>query len=119
MNKVLLRLFSLLLVIVMVAAVFTACGQNETPVTEGPTQPAQPEHIDYAGTVVLDMAGPTKKQEVTWGERSHIDGDTSHFEVPYSVDQSGVIKARYLAVDTPESTCQIEEWGKAASRFTK
>ena len=119
MNKVLLRLFSLLLVIVMVAAVFTACGQNETPVTEGPTQPAQPEHIDYAGTVVLDMAGPTKKQEVTWGERSHIDGDTSHFEVPYSVDQSGVIKARYLAVDTPESTGQIEEWGKAASRFTK
>lgn len=118
MNKLFLRLFSLLLVIVMVAAVFTACGQNENPVTEA-TQPTEPQHIDYAGSVVLDMTGPTMKQEVTWGERSHIDGDTSHFEVPRSVDQSGVIKARYLAVDTPESTGQIEEWGKAASRYTK
>ena len=34
MNKLFLRLFSLLLVIVMVAAVFTACDQNENPVTE-------------------------------------------------------------------------------------
>jgi micrococcal nuclease len=35
------------------------------------------------------------------------------------VDSTGTIKARYLAVDTPESTGQIEEWGKAASAFTK
>ena len=65
------------------------------------------------------MNSTTKKLEVKWGERSHIDGDTSHFEVDRSVDASGVIKARYLAVDTPESTGEIEEWGKAASRFTK
>ena len=30
-----------------------------------------------------------------------------------------MLKARYLAVNTPESTGKIEEWGKAASRFTR
>ena len=65
------------------------------------------------------MGGSTAKQEVTWGSTSHIDGDTSHFIVPKSFDASGVVKARYLGIDTPESTGQIEEWGKAASRFTK
>ena len=32
---------------------------------------------------------------------------------------NGVFKARYLAINTPESTGQIEEWGKAASAFTR
>ena len=96
----------------MAGAVFTACGNTEDPT------PNEPAHIDYAVAEKLDMSSPTKKQEVTFGPRSQIDGDTSHFEVPKSVNSAGVIKARYLAVDTPESTGQIEEWGKAASRFT-
>ena len=29
------------------------------------------------------------------------------------------MKARYLAVNTPESTGKIEEWGKAAARYTR
>lgn len=123
MNKTLLRIISLLLVLCLTAAVFTACGQETTDPqsTNPPETTAKPQlqHIDYALEAKLDMNGPTKKQEVTFGSRSHIDGDTSHFEVPYSVDSTGVIKARYLAVDTPESTGQIEEWGKAASRYTK
>jgi hypothetical protein len=32
---------------------------------------------------------------------------------------TGVLKARYLAVNTPESTGKIEEYGKPASTFTK
>ena len=110
MKKAVTKLLSLLLVLSMVAAVFTACGDT--------TGTKEPEHIDYAVAHTLDLTSATKKQEVTFGPRSQIDGDTSHFEVPKSVDSSGVIKARYLAVDTPESTGQIEEWGKAASRFT-
>ncbi len=41
-----------------------------------------------------------------------IDGDTTRFYV-----NGENISVRYLAVDTPESTGQIEPWGKAASDF--
>jgi len=113
-----LKLLSLLVVICLVGAVFTACDQQEQPVQTQPVSSGS-EHVDYVLQTQLDMNSNTKKQEVRFGDRSQIDGDTSHFEVSASVDPSGVIKARYLAVDTPESTGQIEEWGKAASRFTK
>ena len=118
MKKVYLKILSLLVVICLVGAVFTACNQQEQP-GQTETANAGSEHVDYVLQTQLDMNSNTKKQEVRFGDRSQIDGDTSHFEVSASVDPSGVIKARYLAVDTPESTGQIEEWGKAASRFTK
>ena len=113
-----MKILSLLVVICLVGAVFTACDQQEQPVQTKPVNGGS-EHVDYVLQTQLDMNSNTKKQEVRFGDRSQIDGDTSHFEVSASVDPSGVIKARYLAVDTPESTGQIEEWGKAASRFTK
>ncbi len=112
MKKTSLRIISLLLLISIVAAAFAACGEKE----ETPTGPV---HVDYVEQTKLDMSSSTSKQEVQWGPNSHIDGDTSHFIVPKSFDSTGVVKARYLAIDTPESTGQIEEWGKAASRFTK
>jgi len=112
------RIISLLLAVCMIAAVFTACDQQQEPV-ETTSGKQEFQHVDYVLETQLDMNSTTKKQEVRFGERSQIDGDTSHFEVSASVDPSGIIKARYLAVDTPESTGQIEEWGKAASRFTK
>ena len=74
-------------------------------------------HVDFAGTVKLDMSSDTFKQEVT--VKQFIDGDTTHFYVPTSVMETGIIKARYLSVNTPESTGKIEEWGKTASNFTK
>ncbi len=112
MKRITLRILSLFLILCLTAAGFSGCG-TQTP------DPTEPAHIDFVSQVKLDMNSSTKKQEVTWGEHSHIDGDTSHFVVPKSVDPSGTIKARYLAVNTPESTGQIQEWGKAASRFTK
>ena len=112
MKKMTLRLICVLLVACMTAGLLAAC-KDTTPET------TEPAHVDYVAQVKLDMDGPTLKQPVTWGRHSHIDGDTSHFEVPKSFDASGTVKARYLAVNTPESTGQIQEWGKAASRFTK
>jgi endonuclease YncB( thermonuclease family) len=47
--------------------------------------------------------------------KTGIDGDTSHF---YAADGTTIIKARYNGIDTPESTGQIQPWGKAASHFT-
>jgi endonuclease YncB( thermonuclease family)/DNA/RNA endonuclease YhcR with UshA esterase domain len=115
MKKLNLRIFSLVLLVCVVLSCFAGCKKNED---EGGA-PATPAHVDYTAELKLDMNSNTLKKEVKWGERSHVDGDTSHFEVDRDFDASGVIKARYLAVDTPETTGQIEEWGKPASRFTK
>lgn len=67
--------------------------------------------------LTLDMTSDTLKQEVT--VKAFVDGDTTHFYVPVDVNASGVLKARYLGIDTPESTGKIEEYGKAASRYTR
>lgn len=83
--------------------------------SEGAAAPL--EEIDYAGQLQLDMSSSTAKAEVT--VKQFIDGDTTHFFVPTSVMEHGVLKGRYLAINTPESTGKIEEFGKAASRFTK
>ena len=48
-----------------------------------------------------------------------VDGDTVHFHVDDPAFPTGLLKARFLAINTPESTGKIEEYGKAASRFTK
>ena len=75
------------------------------------------ELVDYVSDLKLDMTSETLKQEVT--VKGYIDGDTTHFYVPKSVSDTGVLKARYLAINTPESTGKIEEWGKKAAAFTK
>ena len=77
----------------------------------------EPALIDYAGSLALDMQSETAKQQVTVS--NFVDGDTTHFAVPESLDPSGVLKARYIAINTPESTGKIEEWGKKASSFTR
>ncbi len=77
----------------------------------------EPTHVDYAASVKLDMSSNTLKQEVT--VHAYIDGDTTHFNVPTSVLPGGVLKARYLAINTPESTGKIEPWGKTAAQYTK
>lgn len=79
--------------------------------------PGLTEVVDYAGSVTFDKASGTASQEVT--VKTFVDGDTVHFHVPTSVMPNGVLKARFLAVNTPESTGKIEEWGKKASKFTK
>ena len=72
---------------------------------------------DFASEVKLNMRSETVKQEVT--VHSFVDGDTTHFNVPTSIVDTGILKARYLAINTPESTGKIEEWGKKASNFTR
>lgn len=75
------------------------------------------EAVDYAGSITLDMSSETVKQEVT--VKTFVDGDTTHFHVPESVSPDGVLKARYLGINTPESTGMVQEYGKAASNFTR
>ena len=122
------KLLSLLLVVCTLLSCLAACGQGDK--TSAPAQ-----DVDYAASVKLDMSSETLKQEV----KVHIsapdlpedkikytiDGDTTHFDIkgenttlPEQVRASGVIKARYLAINTPESTGKIEPYGMAASNFT-
>lgn len=86
---------------------------NNTPTNA----PELTEIVDYAGAVTFDKMSGRVSCEVT--VKTFVDGDTVHFNVPTSVMPNGVLKARFLAVNTPESTGKIEEWGKKASKFTK
>ena len=85
--------------------------------TDGSTTGAEIPTVDYVADLKLDMTSTTKKQSVT--VKSYVDGDTTHFHLTSPIDGSTVLKARYLAVNTPESTGKIEEWGKKASNFTR
>ncbi len=104
-----LRLTALLALCCLLLSCMIGCG--------GGGGEQEPEYVDYVAETKLDMDSTTMKQEVT--VKSYIDGDTTHFYVPTSIRDTGVLKARYMGINTPESTGKIEEWGKKASNFTK
>ena len=106
------KALSLCLAFCLLLCCMTGCVTPEPGVT---TTAPNVEAVDYAGLVKLNMNSFTLKQEVT--VKTFVDGDTVHFHVPENVMPGGVFKARFLAVNTPESTGKIEEYGKAASKF--
>jgi endonuclease YncB( thermonuclease family) len=108
------KVTSLSLIVCLLLCALTGCVTSEPGVTT--TAPAI-DVVDYATAVKLEMGSATLKQEAT--VKTFVDGDTVHFHVPESVMPGGVLKARFLAVNTPESTGKIEEYGKAASKFTR
>ncbi len=92
------------------------CGNQAGPNSE--VESEQPvEAVDHTASLKLNMASYTLKQEVT--VKNFVDGDTVHFNIPSEIMEGGVLKARFLAINTPESTGKIEPYGKAASNFTK
>lgn len=108
-KKYISQAVSLLLAVAMLFCM-AACGDKSDDASGA-------DHVDYAASVTLDMNSETLKQETT--VHAFIDGDTTHFNVPSSIVPGGILKARYLGINTPESTGKIEEWGKAAANFTK
>ena len=119
------RFLSMFLLICTLVCCLGSCENIFQTTNDGPKE--EPfEYVDYAGQLKLDLTTPTLKWEVT--VKSHIDGDTTHFYINQSgningISQTpgidGVLKARYLNINTPESTGKIEPWGRAASNFTK
>ena len=105
------------------AGCLAGCGDTTDPsqttaaTTESTEQQGSTETVDYAVKAKLEKTSGTAQQEVT--VKLFVDGDTTHFYVPSSVMPGGVLKGRYLAVNTPESTGKIEEYGKKAAAFTK
>ncbi len=95
----------IIFVLCTITACFVGCNKEHGPL------------VDYVSQLTLDMGSTSLKQVVT--VKNFVDGDTTHFYDNKKVDSSGIVKARYLAINTPESTGSIEEWGKSASNFTK
>lgn len=125
--KKFIKFLSMFLLICTLVSSLVACDMFATT-TSGTNTEEPKEWVDYAGQLKLDMNTPTLKWEVE--VKMHIDGDTTHFYVKDSGNImnlpasqkpgiDGILKARYLAVNTPESTGKIEPWGFAASNFTK
>ncbi len=110
------RLFRAAACLILCLSCLVGCTSAADPGSDpAPTTPM--EVRDFVGNLQLNMDSATLKQEVT--VKSFVDGDTVHFHVPEHVIPGGVLKGRFLAVNTPESTGKIEEYGKAASRFTR
>ena len=111
------KIFSLLLLLCVIFSGFVACSDKKGS-TSSPE--AEIQKIDYVSQVTLDMNSETQKHEVeNLSTISYIDGDTTHFRVPTDLVETGLLKARYIAVNTPESTGKIEEFGKKAASFTR
>lgn len=132
------KVLSIFLLLITLLLAVVGCGETptnnptdgntptvgETPTTK-PTEPNTPtelpteseEEIDYAGTLELDMNSSTLKAEVT--VKICVDGDTTHFDINVPSFDLTILKARYIACNTPESTGKVEEYGKTASNFTK
>ena len=119
--KLYARIMALLLVATMLAGCFAACdapGDSEGAEQESATETQQSnEFVDYASTVKFEPDSGRASATVT--VKTFVDGDTTHFNISDPSFDGGVLKARYLGVNTPESTGQIEPWGKKASNFTK
>ena len=109
------RLLPLFLILILLSSCATK-SPGEKEVVEVSMDQVAVLDEDLAGMLKFNENSDTVKAEVT--VKSFIDGDTTHFFVPTSISEDGVLKARFLAVNTPESTGKIEEWGKKASEFT-
>ena len=108
--KKFLKIFSVVMTFVVALTLLVGCKTTQKTTTEF-------KEVDYVSNLKLDMTSNTKKATATVDH--YVDGDTTHFNLESGKIEGDYLKARYLAINTPESTGQVEEWGKKASNFTK
>ena len=120
MNKKIIKLLVLPLLFGSLLGV-AGCGNtnssSENSENISSESSSEKQFVDYASQLKLDTSSSRARAEAT--VKLHIDGDTVHFNVPEGVGIDGVLKARFLGVDTPESTGKVQPWGKTASNYTK
>ena len=95
-----------------------ADGLFEKIMATKPDEDYHEDYMDFTDDGVERMLtesdyAPNDEDEVF---TNYVDGDTTQFT---SYNGCYTVKVRYLGVDTPESTSEIEEWGKSASNFNK
>lgn len=108
--KITNKFYKLLLVLVLVLGLSLTIGCEDETTTEINT--------DLTDSFALTSAYENKNflkdgiGKVTLS--LNVDGDTAHFR-----DSSGkYFSARFLMINTPESTGKVDPWGKKASEFT-
>lgn len=77
-----------------------------------------PKVVDFR-TQGLEQVATTYTDTLKIGTSSfmnYVDGDTTHVA---TLNKGYTVKIRYLGIDTPESTSELEEWGKTASIYNK
>lgn len=119
------KLLALLLFVATLVSCMVACQQTgsttttttTSSTTSSSTTTGQLEFVDYAAQIKFNPASGKKWTYAT--VKSYIDGDTTHFYVNDGSFPESYVKARYLAINTPESTGVVEPWGKKASNYTK
>lgn len=118
-NHSFLSLTAIALTVLTVILLLASCGQKNTE--EDGWSYTRPSNLpDFATRVTLDTSSLDSDFEKTGRGRvtveQFIDGDTVHF---WNNSKTEIIKVRFLAIDTPESTGRVEPWGKPASIYTK
>ena len=87
----------------------------------GYTETGNDTGIDFRRSGIEKMKAPMK-----WSGNNkvvdknafvnYVDGDTTHIE---TANLGYTVKIRYLGINTPESTSEIEPWGLTASNYNK
>lgn len=116
--KIIKKIFLSFSLIITACALFVSCNEQTEP-GKDPGTNETPEVIDYVANTKLGVS--VTESSNFFGEDGVglatlvrcVDGDTALF-----ITNGKEFTARFLGVDTPESTGQIEEWGKTASKFT-
>ena len=115
--KKLFKVLSASFLAIMLIVCSIACTDNPATSNGGQGGGYTGPVVDYVAQHKFDEGSGRAYQEVT--VKMFIDGDTTHFTSPKEIKGSTTVKARYLAINTPESTGKIEPFGKSASKFTK
>ena len=119
MKKTKFRLLPLILVTALLLS-FILASCAETGEDSGWSYVRDPSLPDFATKVSLNTNGLDSDFDKTGRGlvtvEQFIDGDTVHF---WNNSHTEMIKVRFLAIDTPESTGKVEPWGKPASIYTK
>ena len=122
-----IKVFGSLILSVSFLGTLASCNQDDSNSSEVTCA----ERVDYCGQLKFNENSGRKYLKTTVhnyrnGDNEEmpnsgcIDGDTVHFNIAKDdTFKDGIIKARFLGVDTPESTGQVQPWGAAAKKFTK
>ena len=114
-----IKISSILLILVLCLALFVACGENDTPGGDEPVIDNSKYYDEITSTLTLTKSFEGKSFLTDGIGRAELvsptDGDTTRFRTAQGND----IAVRYYQIDTPESTGNVEKWGKAASLFVK
>lgn len=118
----------LFLLILVLGLTVLACGEKEDSKTPTPEDPTDGPQKDENGFIIADTNHTDSlKLESSYDNLSFlndgigevsltqcVDGDTAHFR---DLKSGKNFTARFLCINTPESTGRIDPWGKAASSF--